>query len=52
MVQSALIGTNPIVYFFAHFYFEVVILMTLSKYFQMSCKCINNQLLRKCSASE
>lgn len=37
MVQSAPIGTNPIVYFFAHFYFEVVIQRRLSKCFQMSC---------------
>ena len=37
MVQSAPIGTNPIVYSFARFYFEVVIRERLSKNFQMYC---------------
>ena len=47
MVQSAPIGTNPIVYSFARFYFEVVIRERLSKYFHMSCI----QVLPKCSAN-
>ena len=37
MVQSAPIGTNPIVYSFARFYFEVVIRERLSKLCKMSC---------------
>ena len=51
MVQSAPIGTNPIVYSFARFYFEVVIRERLSKYFHMSCNRLSEYIANIVQAS-